>query len=146
VELKTKLFNPDNTYSLHGTLTQMEVKNLNPMLEKTAMISATSGIVDNMKFYFTGNSTKASGKMTLLYHALELTVNNKRTNDATAIKERIISLIVNRKIIDSNPLAGKEVRVGIIDFKRDPEKFIFTYWFKSILSGVKTSLTKNNKD
>jgi len=44
-------------------------------------------------------------------------------------------------VINENPKPGKEVRVGIIDFERDPEKFIFNYWVKSLLSGIKSSFT-----
>jgi len=83
--------------------------------------------------------------MTLLYHGLDITVKNKRTDDTTAFKERLISLIANKKIINSNPIPGENVRVGIVDYKRDPERFLFNYCFKSILSGMTSSLTNNPK-
>jgi hypothetical protein len=37
------------------------------------------------------------------------------------------------------------VRIGIIDYKRDPEKFLFNYFVKSILSGIKSSFERNPK-
>jgi hypothetical protein len=145
VTLKAIIFDHNNTFSLDGTVSDMEAKELNPYLDRNAFMYLTSGTIDGMKFSFTANNTRATGKVTLLYHGLEITVKNKRTDDTTAFKERFVSLIVNSKIINSNPLPGKEARVGTIDIERDPEKFIFNYWIKSILSGIKSSLVKNQK-
>ena len=72
-------------------------------------------------------------------------VKNKRTDDTTAFRERFISFIANRRVLDSNPIPGEEVREGIIDYERDPERFLFHYCFKSILSGIKSSFLRNPK-
>jgi hypothetical protein len=45
--------------------------------------------------------------------------------------------------MDSNPIPGKNVREGIIDYDRDPERFLFGYCFKSILSGIQSTLVKS---
>lgn len=130
-----------DSISLNGSLSEMDAGELNPILEKNAFINVTTGKIDAMNFSFTANNTKATGKMTLLYHGLDVTLKNKRTDDNTAVKERLGSLIANIKILNSNPLPGKEIRRGIIYNERDPEKFLFNYCFKSILSGIKSSLT-----
>ncbi|MBN1791432.1 MAG: hypothetical protein JW830_13100 [Bacteroidales bacterium] len=143
VELKAEIFDNHNTFSLNGTLSNLEAKELNPILEKNAFVYATSGKIDAMHFSFMANDVKATGKMTLLYHGLDLAVKNKRTDDTTAIKERIISFIANRKVMDSNPIPGKDVREGIIDYDRDPERFLFNYCFKSVLSGIQSTLAKS---
>lgn len=46
---------------------------------------------------------------------------------------------------DSNPVPKEAVREGIIDNPRDPERFIFNYCAKSILSGIKSSIVKSPK-
>jgi hypothetical protein len=143
--LKGRLFDRNNTFSLNGTLSNLEAFELNPILEKNAFIYATSGKIDEMNFSFTANNTKATGEMTMLYHGLDITVKNKRTDDTTAFRERFISFIANRRILDSNPVRGEKVRVGIIDYQRDPEKFLFHYCFRSVLSGITSSLTYNHK-
>ncbi|MBN2348146.1 MAG: hypothetical protein JXJ22_04875 [Bacteroidales bacterium] len=143
--LKGKIFDSHNTFFLNGTLSSLEAKELNPILEKSAFIYATSGKIDEVKFSFIANNERATGKITMLYHGLDIAVKNKRTADTTAIKERFISLIVNRKLSDSNPIPDEEVREGIIDYERDPERFLFNYCFKSILSGIKSTLIKNPK-
>lgn len=143
ISLKSQLYNSDNTFTLDGTLSAMEAKELNPMLERNAFLYAASGRIEEMNFAFTANNNKATGKMTFRYHGLDLAVKNKETDDTTAIKEIIVSWIANMKTMDSNPLPGKEVRVGIIENERDPEKFLFNYCFKSILSGIKSSIANN---
>jgi hypothetical protein len=145
IALKGRIFDRQNAFSVNGTLSGMEVKELNPMLEKNAFVYATAGKIDAMNFSFLANNTKATGQMTLRYHGLDVAVKNKRTDDTTAIKEQFMSIIANKKLLDSNPIPGEPVRVGMIDYERDPERFLFNYSFKSILSGIKTSLVKESK-
>jgi len=96
-----------------------------------------------MNFSITANNTKSTGKMTMLYHGLDIAVKNKRTNDTTAFKEIFILLIVNSKVLDSNPVPGENVREGIMDYEKDPEEFFLSYCFKSILSGIISSLAES---
>ncbi|MBE3084744.1 MAG: hypothetical protein IMZ64_00830, partial [Bacteroidetes bacterium] len=145
VFLKGEIYDRHNTFSLNGSLSSLEANELNPILEKNAFIYATSGKIDAMNFSFTADNEKATGKMTMLYHGLDIAVKNKRTDDTTAFMEKLKSFIVNIKVPDSNPMPGKEVRVGIIDYERDPERFLFNYCFKSILSGIQSSLAKSPK-
>ncbi len=140
--LKSRLFDNRNTFSVEGSLSGMEVKELNPMLENNAFIYANSGKIDQMNFSFTANNTKASGTMTLLYNGLDVTIKNKRTDDTTSVKSWVVSILANKKIRNSNPAPGEKVRIGIIDQDRDPERFLFNYSFKAILSGIKSSIDK----
>jgi hypothetical protein len=145
VLLKGRLFDINNTFSLNGTLSGLDVAELNPIIEKNAFIYATSGRIDAMNFRFTANNYKSTGTMTMLYHGLDIAIKNKQTDDTTAFRERFISYIANRRILDSNPSQGKEVREGIINYKRDPERSILHYCFRSILSGITSTLAKNQK-
>jgi hypothetical protein len=145
VFLKGRIFDSQNTFALNGTLAGMEVKEINPILEKNAFIYATSGKIESMSFSFTANNTRATGNMKMLYQGLHLTIKNKNTDDTTAFKEQFMSAIANMKVMDSNPMPGEQVRMGIIDYKRDPEKFLFNYTVKSIMSGIKSGLVRSHK-
>lgn len=142
VHMKGRLFDSQNTFAVDGSLSGIEVMELNPMLEKNAFIFVTSGKIDAMNFSFTANNTKSTGQMKLRYDGLNVAVKNKQTDDTTAVKERVISVIANMKIMNSNPMPGEELRQGVIDFERDPEKSFFNYCAKSIISGIKSSVTK----
>ena len=141
--LKAQIFDPDNTFTMDGSMSEMDPSRLNPVLEKSADVIISAGKIEGMKFNFIANTNKASGKLLLIYRDLNLTFKNKITGDTTAIKERIISFIANRKVLDSNPLPGEKAREGIIDFNRDPEKYTFNYLYKSLLSGMKFTVLKN---
>lgn len=145
ISLKSRIFDSNNTFSVDGTLSEMDAGDLNPMLEKNAFVYATSGKIDAMSFHFTADNVKATGQTTVLYHELYLAVKNKRTDETTAFKEKFFSLIANIKVMDSNPLPGETVRVGTIDYHRDPERFLFNYCFKSIMTGIKSNLDRNPK-
>lgn len=142
VLLKARLYDPSNTFSLKGTLAPMKVKDLNPILEKNAFMNANSATIDKVNFSFTGNDTKATGELIILYKGLDITVMDKKDNDTSDIEEQFMSFLINKGALDSNPLPSEEVRVGIIDFERDSTKFIFNYWLKAILTGVKSSVIK----
>ena len=140
--LNARLFDSKNTFSLRGTLAAIEAEELNPILENKAFIYVTSGKIQGMNFSFTADNTKSHGTMTMLYQGLDLAVKNKRTDDTTAIRERFISVLVNYKVINSNPSAGQDVRVGIISYERDPERFLIGYCARSLMSGIMSSLIK----
>jgi len=144
--LKCRIFDSQNLFSLEGALSDLDAIELNPILEKSAYVYATSGKIDSMNFRFTANNTEATGKLTLLYHDLDITVKNKQTDDTTAFRERFISFIANIKVLDSNPIRGGELREGIIYSARDPERFLFHYSFKAIMSGIKSSLQRVRKN
>lgn len=146
VLLLARLYDKYNTFTMRGNLADLDIKALNPMLENSAFMVATGGKIDTMNFNFVANNSKSTGRMKLLYHGLDVTVLSKETGDSTGIKQKIISYIANRKLIDANPLPGKGIREGEIDHERDPERFLFNYCFRSILSGIRTTLLKNPKE
>jgi hypothetical protein len=142
LSLKARIFDNQNTFAMNGTLAGMEASELNPILEKSASISITSGKINTMNFGFSANNTKATGNLNLLYEGLKFDIMNKQTGETTALKEQVKSLIANIIVLESNPMPGEEVRPGIIEYERDPERFLFGYFFRSLLSGIKTSVTK----
>lgn len=142
VSLKARLFDPMNTFSMKGSLAAMDIKELNPILERNAYINANTTRVNQLKFNFIANDTKATGELIMLYDALDLAVINKRTEETDGLKEQIISLIANKATWDANPLPKEQIRVGIIDYERDSTKFVINYCLKSIVSGVKSTIIK----
>jgi hypothetical protein len=138
--LNARLFDSKNTFSLEGDLAAIEAEELNPLLENKAFIYVTSGKIQGIDFNFIADNTKSSGTLTMRYQELDLAVKNKRTDDTTAIRERFISILVNNRVKNSNPLPGMDVRVGIISFERDPERFLIGYCARSLMSGIRSSL------
>ena len=145
ISIKAKLFDKSDAFFVTGNLSAMAAKALNPMLEKNAFLFVTSGNVEVMDFNFKANNYNATGSMALRYQELKIALKNKQMDDTTGLKERVLSFIADIKIMDSNPLPGEALRTGIVDYARDPQKSIFNYLFKAILTGIKSSLEKNPK-
>ena len=145
VLLKARIFDNQNTFAINGTLSEMDASELNPVLEKSAFLTITSGKINTMNFSFSANNTKATGNLKLLYQGLHFDVVNKQTGETDAIAEQVKSLIANIVVMESNPMPQEEVRPGIIEYKRDPERFLFNYVVKSLTTGIKTSITKDSK-
>jgi hypothetical protein len=143
--LKGKINDPENLFTVNGTLKDLDAESLNPFLEKTAFIYATSGHINYMNFSFRADNRISRGKLTIAYKGLDIALKNKHTDDTTAFKEKFLSVIINMKIIDSNPMPGEAIRVGIIEYERDPRKFLFGYCAKSIMSGIRSSLVSEPK-
>lgn len=140
--LKARIFDTQNSFAMNGSLSGMEASELNPILEKSASVSITSGKINNMNFGFSANHKKATGNMNLLYEELKIDIMDRQTGETNALKEQIKSLVANIIVIKSNPMPGEEVRPGIIEYERDPERYFFGNFFRSLLSGIKTTVTK----
>jgi hypothetical protein len=136
VDLNARLFEPNNTFTLSGTIGRMDLSILNPMFEKNQFINL-SGMVNTLQFGFTADLQKATGTQSFLYNDLKVEIKNKDG----LLRDKINSWIINITLVNSNPRPGEDLRIGQIDFKRDPEKFIFSYSLKALMTGIKYTVT-----
>lgn len=143
ISLKARIFDSQNTFAINGTLSEMEASTLNPILEKSISTTINSGKINSIYFSFSANNSRASGNLKILYQDLHFTLLNREVDDDIAIMPQIKSFIANVIVLEANPMPGKEERPGTIDYERDPERFLFGYIFKSVLSGIKSSMTRN---
>jgi hypothetical protein len=87
-----------------------------------------------------GNKFGISGKSILEYKNLKVTIFKNKENKP--MKERkFLSFLANTFVVkDANPAGKKPIRVGVINYRRLPEKpFFYTLW-KSLLEGLKGSV------
>jgi hypothetical protein len=145
VVIKSKIFEKNNTLYVHGSLHGMDIRDLNPFLEKTEFIHINSGKLNKLNFSFVANNYKSTGQLIVRYNELSIIYMKMKKGLAAALTGMIFNIICNAKILNDNPMPGKELRVGIIDYKRDPERFVINYLLKSVMSGIKSSLQKSAK-
>jgi hypothetical protein len=136
VDLNARLFEPNNIFTLSGTIGRMDLSILNPMFEKNQFINL-SGMVKTLQFGFTADLQKATGTQSFLYNDLKVEIKNKDG----LLRDKINSWIINISLVNSNPRPGEDPRIGQIDFERDPEKFIFSYSLKALMTGIKYTVT-----
>jgi hypothetical protein len=91
-----------------------------------------------MDFEFTADTVQAIGTLKFRYDSLAIKVSDKNGY----IRDKLATWIGNYMLHDSNPIPGKDIRIGTINYKRDPERFLFSYSVKALMTGVKSTVTK----
>lgn len=122
-------------YQVSGKLGKMSVTAFNPILEQNAFVHVSQGKVKSLSFYFQYNNDRADGDLQFEYDDLKIHMLDHHDHSHKKVK----SFLLNSFVVHKNNLKSKRnFREGTISFQRDPKKSIFNYWWKSILSGVKS--------
>lgn len=125
---------PDKAYFVSGTLTNFDLQKINPMLEPLANARVQSGKMEEMKFHFEYNDYRSDGEVVLNY--TDLKMESRKKNN---LGDKIVTLLLNtfiRNTMDRHTDTAK--KTGTILFYRDQHRAIFNYWWKSLLSGIKS--------
>lgn len=140
VNFRFPLDREDLSHTIKGTLAAMPLKTLNKILEPAVNATVKSGYLDKLDFTMELDRQKATGMMHFAYGDLKIELLGN-DNDDPKLKEKIGSFLANLLIIKTeNPDNNKELRDGPIEFERMPEKPIFGYWVRALLTGVKASV------
>lgn len=125
---------PDKEYHILGALTNFSLPAINSMLVPAANARIHSGKMEEMKFHFVYNDTRSDGEVTLNYTNLKM-ASTKKSN----IGSKIVTFLLNTFIRnDMDRTIATDKKTGTILFYRDHHRAIFNYWWKSLLSGIKS--------
>ena len=143
---KFPLSQPNKQPVITGTLHEMKLNRLNPMFNYVAAVEIESGICHQMDFNFTYDEYQSSGQLAFNYNNLNIHfINDKRGNEERNNNDELLSFISKAIITKTSQRNDNNIRSGKIKFKRDPKKSILNYWWKSLFSGVKSSVIWNLK-
>jgi cell division protein FtsL len=141
VPLHTKwtfhLGNPDGKFSIQGNMGATAAETFNIVAVPLGPARLNSGQVHELAFNMNGTNYQMTGQVKMLYDDLRISLLKKDDDSVHYKKKGIASWIANLKIKNANPDKGKEVRTGKIDYKRDVNKSIFNFTWKSLFEGVK---------
>jgi hypothetical protein len=136
---------PGNKFDIWGTVGQMDMRKINPMVENVAFTTIKSGYIKSILFEASADDHYSTGTMKFRYSDFKIALINKETGQIEGIDKGFISFLANTFILNTkNPHLGF-FREGSIFFKRNPEKSIINYWWKSIFTGIKTSIGAQNE-
>ncbi len=130
-------------YSAKGKIVDMPLTDINPILENSAQIRIESGHLNELHFNFNYTDFKSNGTIEINYNDLQLT---KLNSDKEKSTDRLQTVLINaflKKTKDETTEQRK--RVGIIDQERDRHRFVFNLWWKSLQSGLKSSVLGDEK-
>ncbi len=127
----------DSVLSIGGEASFIDGTALNPVIEPLAMLSVKSGIVHKLNFNFLATDHKATGTLTLLYNDLKVEV--LKIKEEELKKKTLLTFFANTLIKNDNP-QNNTTREGIIGHNRDIKRSFFNMIWKSILSGLKSTV------
>ena len=149
VDLNVTYFLQDSTgrFTMDGSIRNMEITAINPMLRPATQVEARSGVIDEMTFDINANDLEGTGNLVMKYHDLAIDIRGKSYGKGQNIFQKIGSFLTNKLVIRSeNPGPKGELKEGTVYFKRDQSKFIFNYWWKLVLSGMRSTLTGEDEE
>ncbi len=131
-------FDSIEKYKASGHITPFQLTELNSILKAAVLIEVKTGMLDTLSFQFTYDDKIATGRVNFSYKDLKVNAFKPKNPDKVAIFKTIAinQLIKINKVINAD-LTGK------INYPRSPMKSVFSYWWKSLLSGLKAAFIKD---
>ena len=128
-------------YQAEGKIGNFPLHHLNPVLQNLAFINIESGKLNALNFKFNYTDKLSSGKLTINYEDLKI---NGLKKEKSVIINDFKTLLINTVVKnDKDKSVPTEKRTGTISFERDRKRQIFNYWWKSLLSGIKSGVLDN---
>lgn len=129
-------------FTCNGSLGAIDLKVINPVLESLALTTIESGKVKSFNFVMKGDEYKVRGSGTLIYHDLK-TVFLKQDDEGDTKKRKLVTGLADMMFIqDHNPWPNEPVRVGEIDYTRDPKKSYFATLWRSLRQAMARCVLK----
>lgn len=140
VDMQFQLNRSPSTFELSGTLQDLDMQILNPILRGQTALSVSKGYSSRLLFNMAANDSVAVGELLFRYKNLRIQLLDK---EDLSNRSSFLSFWTNRLIQSRNPNWLRR-RKGIIYFERDQQKAISHYWAHSILSGIVSSIGVKN--
>jgi hypothetical protein len=146
-QLNIPLGEKNDAFTFSATLSKMEMKEINPMVTRLAPAEIISGTIKKMVLSgVKADNVKAIGRMALYYNDLEIKMTAKNMDAWTKMKAGVITLAANTYVRNENPGKDGKLTEGMIYFERDTHKSIFNFLWKSIFSGIKSTIGINKDE
>jgi len=137
VKLVAPLTEENPTFTISGSLGRTHLRNFNTFLTRNAHMRIETGVIQKVYFNFDADARQASGEMRAFYGNLKVSLFKK---EGTSKKRKFVSFLANTIIHRNNSNRDGKFRVGLISFEPEESMPFLGYVFKSLLSGVKSSI------
>jgi hypothetical protein len=127
----------DKKYSAEGSVTNVPLKELNPLLKDIAFIEIASGQLNALHFAFTYDDIGSQGEIRLDYEDLRiLSLKKEKDGDVAAFKTLLVNTAMKKDVI----------LTGTIDAQRNQRKAVFNLWAISLVDGLRSALMPGKKN
>jgi hypothetical protein len=134
-------------FSFSGLLTGFDMTKINPFVSAQVPAKIISGYVEKAVIPpVYANSHHSKGTIVLYYKDLKMDLPPQNDKKWEHMKKSVLAWAANTYVAESNPSHNGKLRQGVIYFERDPSKSIFNYLWKSLFSGIKSTVNVNTKE
>ena len=142
------MYMTNDEFFIKGTLGEMSLKGLNPVVEATSFVTLSSGVIHQVDLEFIADNKAAEGRLLMDYSNLSLIFLKELTpsNSGRRRKYHIVDTYLGNNFIKraNNPKA-LFFREGYINVKREQTLNFWSYLWGSIETGVTHSLIKTSR-
>ncbi len=130
----------DAAHVLSGTLGRMDLPTINEPLGDLVMLRLQQGEMEQLNFWFYADNHASAGNLIMIYNNLEVSF---LSDQDTRIRrrDRFRSFIANTFAVRSNNPANNP-RSGEIEYERDPDRSMFSYWLRSLATGLEDTVKR----
>ncbi|MFD2200103.1 hypothetical protein [Shivajiella indica] len=127
---------------INAQLGAFDLESINSILKPNAFVKVREGRVNSADWSFVANDRDAVGSMEFLYNDLNLELLDERTLEKGRGRKGILTFVLNVFAVRSNnPRKFLNTKISSkIYYPRDKERFIFNYWWKTTVTGLKGSV------
>jgi hypothetical protein len=129
-----------DAYSYAGVVYPWDLRELNAITEPVAYVSITSGQVHKVIFQINADKYGAKGRMRCYYNDFRISVMNRKSGQLRNVQSFFANSFGVRA---DNPT--KRLHVGRVNTENDPYRSIFNHLFRSVQSGVSSSISPKGK-
>jgi hypothetical protein len=106
----------------------------------------TSGKLQKLVIPFVkANDDVAAGKLIFYYNDLKVMMEGPEETTWGKVKNKLINFAANDLIVNNdNPTKSGKLKTGVIFFERNKNSSVFNYLWKSVLSGLKSTMGFNS--
>ncbi len=136
-----------SSFNLKANIGSMDLMEFNKVVTPLAGIMISSGKLIKMEIpNISFTDFQSTGILKFYYSDLEIKLIRKDSSSWTNIKTSVLGFAANTYVGSDNPNRNGKFREGVIRFHRDTGKSIFNYLWKSVFTGLKSTVGINNKE
>jgi hypothetical protein len=127
---------------INAQLGAFDFELINSILKTNAFVKVRDGRIHSGDWSFIADDKEALGILEILYNDLNLELLDERTLEKGRGRKGILTFVLNVFAVRSNnprKILNTKIKSKIY-YPRDTERFIFNYWWKATVTGLKGSV------
>jgi hypothetical protein len=126
-------------YYVDGTIKNLDLTSLNNSSINLGHIRINSGQLNTLAFNFSFDHIQSRGKIVGDYN--NLVIEKLKVKDGRLKKDKFRSMVEQTIVIPKNKDKSmrEKQRTGKINYRRDPNKFVWNFMLNSLLDGIRSS-------